>query len=37
MENTAVITTPVLLVMLNEFNASDRQIFTEARPLPGDP
>ncbi|HEY7333468.1 MAG TPA: hypothetical protein VH639_01200 [Bryobacteraceae bacterium] len=32
-----VIQTPGLLVMLNELNASYRQIFTDGRPLPVDP
>jgi len=31
------IQTPGLLVILDEFNASYRQIFTDARPLPDDP
>jgi hypothetical protein len=31
------IQTPGLLVILNEFNASYRQIFTDGRPLPEDP
>ncbi len=29
--------TPALLVILNEFNANFRQIFTDGRPLPDDP
>jgi hypothetical protein len=29
--------TPSLLVMLNEMNATYRQVFTDARPLPNDP
>jgi hypothetical protein len=32
-----VIQAPGLLVILNELNASYRQIFTDGRPLPGDP
>jgi hypothetical protein len=32
-----IIQVPGLLVILNEFNASYRQIFTDARPLPVDP
>jgi hypothetical protein len=32
-----VIQAPGIVVMLNEFNASYRQIFTDARPLPADP
>jgi hypothetical protein len=32
-----IIQTPGLLVILNELNASYRQIFTDARPLPVDP
>ncbi|MEO8096656.1 MAG: hypothetical protein ABI811_03070 [Acidobacteriota bacterium] len=32
-----VIQTPGLLVMLNEYNSSYRQIFTDGRPLPEDP
>jgi hypothetical protein len=32
-----VIQTPGLLVILNELNASYRQIFTDGRPLPADP
>ena len=32
-----VVQVPGLLVVLNEFNASYRQIFTDARPLPPDP
>ena len=34
---TKVLQTPGLLMMLNEFNASYRQIFTDGRPLPVDP
>ena len=34
---TKVVQVPGLLVMLNEFNASYRQIFTDGRPLPVDP
>jgi len=32
-----IIQTPALLVILDEYNASYRQIFTDARPLPDDP
>lgn len=32
-----IVQTPGLLVILNERNASYRQIFTDGRPLPGDP
>ena len=32
-----VVQTPGLLVILNEYNASYRQIFTDGRPLPVDP
>jgi hypothetical protein len=32
-----VVQTPGLLVILNELNASYRQIFTDGRPLPADP
>ncbi len=32
-----VVQTPGLLVILNEWNASYRQIFTDGRPLPADP
>jgi hypothetical protein len=32
-----VIQSPALLVILNEFNAGYRQIFTDGRPLPADP
>lgn len=32
-----LVQTPGLLVMLNEWNASYRQIFTDGRPLPADP
>ena len=32
-----MVQTPGLLVILNELNASYRQIFTDARPLPTDP
>src|SRR5688572_9704043 len=32
-----VVQVPGLLLVLNEFNASYRQIFTDARPLPPDP
>jgi hypothetical protein len=34
---TRFVQTPGLLVLLNEFNASYRQIFTDGRPLPVDP
>jgi hypothetical protein len=34
---TKIIQTPSQLAMLNEFNASYRQIFTDGRPLPVDP
>ena len=34
---TKVVQTPALIVLLNEFNASYRQIFTDRRPLPVDP
>jgi len=34
---TKVLQTPGAIVMLNEFNASYRQIFTDGRPLPVDP
>jgi len=34
---TKIIQTPKLIAMLNEFNASYRQIFTDGRPLPLDP
>jgi hypothetical protein len=34
---TKIIQTPKLIAMLNEFNASYRQIFTDGRPLPVDP
>jgi hypothetical protein len=34
---TKFIQVPGVLVMLNEFNASYRQIFTDGRPLPDDP
>jgi len=32
-----VVQTPALLIILNEFNASYRQVFLDARPLPVDP
>ncbi|HEY7333800.1 MAG TPA: hypothetical protein VH639_02875 [Bryobacteraceae bacterium] len=32
-----MIQTPGLVVIMNEFNTSYRQIFTDARPLPADP
>lgn len=32
-----IVHSPNLLVVLNEWNASYRQIFTDARPLPDDP
>ena len=34
---TKIIQSPKLIAMLNEFNASYRQIFTDGRPLPLDP
>jgi hypothetical protein len=34
---TKVVQTRGLLVLMNEFNASYRQIFTDGRPLPDDP
>ena len=34
---TKVVQVPGLLLVLNEFNASYRQIFTDGRPLPDDP
>lgn len=34
---TKFVQSPGLLVLLNEYNASFRQIFTDGRPLPGDP
>src|SRR5581483_7420184 len=32
-----IVQTPALLIILDEFNASYRQIFTDGRPLPQDP
>jgi hypothetical protein len=32
-----IVQTPGLMLVLNEFNASYRQIFTDGRPLPADP
>jgi hypothetical protein len=34
---TKILQSPGLVVLLNEFNASYRQIFTDGRPLPADP
>jgi hypothetical protein len=34
---TKFVQTPALLVLMNEYNASYRQIFTDGRPLPDDP
>jgi hypothetical protein len=34
---TKFVQTPPLLILLNEFNASYRQVFTDGRPLPEDP
>jgi hypothetical protein len=34
---TKLVQTPGMMVLLNEFNASYRQIFTDGRPLPVDP
>jgi len=34
---TKFVQTPKLLVLINEYNASYRQIFMDGRPLPADP
>lgn len=34
---TKIVQTPKLLILLNEYNAGYRQIFTDGRPLPEDP